>query len=72
MTYCIRQKGDRWLIYACGACILECADERMARETMEAASALLQRPAPSQDAAFTFRSQKSPAPEATRVAARYG
>jgi hypothetical protein len=73
MTYLITQKGDRWLIYSCGACILECKDEAVAIETVAAASlSLLNAPAARPQSAPISRWRSTAAPEATTIAARFG
>lgn len=59
MTYLIREMDGRWLIFACGDCILDCESEAVALATVAAASALLQQPA--RGATFASRSRSSAA-----------
>lgn len=73
MTYLVREKDGRWLIYASGACILDCEDEATALATVTAASTLMQQPDRSSEfPPFTSRSRRADAPEATTIAARCG
>lgn len=60
MTYLIREMDGRWLIFACGDCILDCESEAVALATVAAASALLQQPARG-EATFASRSRSSAA-----------
>jgi hypothetical protein len=68
MTYFIRQKDGRWLIYACGACILDCEDEAMAVATMAAARDSLQVTPRDNGSPVPFPSQRNRA-EARKTAA---
>jgi hypothetical protein len=72
MTYLIRERDGRWLIYACGACILDCEDEATARATVAAASALIQQSSGNGEAAFTSRPCSAHAPAAATISARFG
>ena len=72
MTYLIREKDGRWLVYACGACILDCENEETAIATVDAARALLQQAGCGHRTPFTSRWRQADAPEATTIAARRG
>ena len=72
MTYLIREKDGRWLIYAEGACILDCEDEATALATVTAASALIRQPPRNGEAAFTSRPCSDHEPAAATISARFG
>lgn len=72
MTYLIRQRGGRWLIYACGACILDCEDEATAFATIAAARESLRVMKPDNEPpVLAFPSQRTGA-EAKKTAASRG